>query len=297
MPLMLQVEYQLNLDRARVEPLGDVLRLWFAEGVRLLFGSLLEALEAAPPLKIVRHNTEPLQPGQMWGHVALDRRIGGRIRRSLKVYSDQNFAAFLSNLDDSVDHADVHLTHKDGTHHGCRLTASRGSNEADLIRMDCRMPAAWLEDAAYERALLELARITAGVTNPLYGQIGYYRSDLRTSFNDRLRFGPPRTVAKTEAELRGYDWLTIVPENLGQKLGGLQHFEASGAFTEVTHLDRGGYFLLATPTFAEYGMAAAERVFEVIAPLLREGMPYDPNPLDAPTYVVMRDAAEYRQQS
>jgi hypothetical protein len=105
----------------------------------------------------------------------------------------------------------------------------------------------------------------------------------------------PATVSGTEAELLGYDWVTIVPESLGEKLGGTRYFEASGAFTEVTHLNRGGYFLLATPHFADYDMAAAEKVFEAVAPLLREGTPHEPDPLRAPSFIVMRDAADYRQ--
>jgi hypothetical protein len=294
MPPELDAEYQLNLDRSRVDPLGDVLRLWFAEGVRLLFGPVVEALKTAPPLKIVSENSEPEQPGKMYGQVKLDRHVDGRIRRSRKVYSDKNLEAFLSNLDGTMDHADVSLIHMDDTRDGCRLSASSWPGDANLIRMNCYMPVTWLEDPAYEGALLEFARTTAGVANPLYGQIGYYRATFDTAFSQRLAFNLPDTVAGTEAELCGYDWLTIVPETLGQKLGGHPYFAASPAFTEVAHLDRGGYFLLATPTFAEYGMGAAEKVFEVIAPLLRGGMPYEPSPLRAPTYIVMRDAAEYR---
>jgi hypothetical protein len=295
MPLKLGAGYQLNLDRGRVQPLGDVLRLWFSEGVRLLFGPVLEALRTAPPLKIISDRAKPVQPGEMWGHVSLDRRVDGRIRKSFKVYSEKNLEALLTKLDDTLENADIHVKHKDGTRAGCRLSASVGFSDPNLILLDCHMPVTWLEDTAYERALLEFARMTAGVTNPLYGQIGYYRAGFDTAFSDRLRFNPPNSVTGTEAELCGYDWLTIVPETLGRKLGGRQHFEASGAFTEVTHLDRGGYFLLATPTFADYGMGAAEKVFEAVAPLLRAGMPYEPDPLHPPTYIVMRDAAEHRQ--
>jgi hypothetical protein len=296
MPPKLNAEYQLNLDRARVEPLGDVLRLWFAEGVRLLFGPVMEALKGAPPLKIVSENSEPDPPGKMYGQVKLDRHVDGRIRRSRKVFSDTNLEVFLSNLDDTLDHADVSLIHMDDTRDGCRLSASLGFSDANLILLNCYMPVTWLGDAAYERALLEFARTTAHVSNPLYGQIGYYRATFDTAFDDRLRFNPPSSVVETEAELRGYDWLTIVPESLGQKLGGRQHFESSGAFIEVVHLDRGGYFLLATPTFADYDIGAAEKVFDAVAPRLREGMPYEPDPHRAPTYIVMRDAAEYRQR-
>lgn len=294
-PLKLLAEYQLNLDRGRVQPLGDALRLWFTEGARLLFGPLLEDLKTAPPLEVVGNRAEPYKPGQVSGQVKLDRRVDGRVRRSLKAYSDRNVEAFLSKLDDTLDYADIYLTHEADSRDACRLVASVGFSDPNLILLSCYMPTTWLKDATYEEALLEFARITGRPTNPLYGQIGYLRGELRTAFETRLGLAPPESIAETEAELRGYDWVTIVPQSLGERLGGTKYFEASGAFTEVTHLDRGGYFLLATPHFADYDMTAAEKVFEAVAPLLREGTPREANPLRAPSFIVMRDAADYRQ--
>ncbi|MGW0665352.1 hypothetical protein [Streptodolium elevatio] len=92
--------------------------------------------------------------------------------------------------------------------------------------------------------------------------------------------------------LRGYHWLTVCPQELADKLGGPHALEATGAFVDVTPLRSGGVWLQATDTFADYDMAAATRVWNALAPVLRPGLPRTPDHHDpTPVRLVPEDAA------
>lgn len=76
-------------------------------------------------------------------------------------------------------------------------------------------------------------------------------------------------------------------------LGGEDGLRDSGAFVEVVRLRNGGFWLRATPTFEDYDMAAAEKVFRVLAPRLLPGQPLDLPDDDVPHLIVREDAANY----
>ena len=96
--------------------------------------------------------------------------------------------------------------------------------------------------------------------------------------------------------MRGYSWITICPQEIGDRLGGEEALRATGAFCEVSSLRAGGYWLLATPTYLEYDMEAATRVFRALAPALPAGMPMDPSQWsDRDLYkVVLEDPSQLR---
>lgn len=73
--------------------------------------------------------------------------------------------------------------------------------------------------------------------------------------------------------MRGYNWLTILPQELTAAVGGADGLRTSGAFTEVQPLAAGGVWLRATDNFADYDLAAAEPVFRTLAPILPPGKP------------------------
>jgi hypothetical protein len=86
--------------------------------------------------------------------------------------------------------------------------------------------------------------------------------------------------------------LTIVPEELADRLGGEPALRRSGAFAEVRKLAAGGVWLLATGDYREYDQSAVERVFDVLAPIPRPGLPRTrPHPpANLPPYqVVLKD--------
>jgi hypothetical protein len=73
--------------------------------------------------------------------------------------------------------------------------------------------------------------------------------------------------------LRGYNWLTVCPAELVDRLGGVATLSASGAFYRVVALDHGGACLQATPTLQGYDLPAARRVFQAVRPVLPAGVP------------------------
>jgi len=78
--------------------------------------------------------------------------------------------------------------------------------------------------------------------------------------------------------LRGYDWLTICPQELADRVGGAAGLAASGAFHEVAQLAGGGVWLLATADYRDYDEETMDRVFRALAPLLPAGLPVLANP-------------------
>ena len=80
-------------------------------------------------------------------------------------------------------------------------------------------------------------------------------------------------IPRSREQLRGYDWLTICPKELADRLGGTGALRATGAFHEVAQLSGGGVWLLATADYRDLDDAALYRVFRALAPVLPIGMP------------------------
>jgi hypothetical protein len=121
--------------------------------------------------------------------------------------------------------------------------------------------------------LLAFVRGVANLGNPVYGEIAWGNHRRESIFEFAIGIDPQQALPHARQTLRGYSWLTILPEEIGQNLGGLEALRSSGAFVEVEHLDAGGFWCRATPTVEEYDWAAAEGVFEVLAPALPAGQP------------------------
>jgi hypothetical protein len=102
------------------------------------------------------------------------------------------------------------------------------------------------DDAGGTYTALELATASSRTSSPMVGS--------------------PREV------LRGYSWVTVIAAELAAQLGGAGAVVATGAFSEVEELPGGGLWLRATPTINEFTGEAVKRVFEVLAPVLLEGV-------------------------
>ena len=76
--------------------------------------------------------------------------------------------------------------------------------------------------------------------------------------------------------MRSYSWVTIISEEIGQRLGGTDALQGSGAFHRVEHLPGGGFLLQATELLEQYQHEQAHRVFRVLAPALPAGAPRAP---------------------
>jgi hypothetical protein len=126
---------------------------------------------------------------------------------------------------------------------------------------------------------LGLLRSFADRYNPGFGQVDYgfdmmgstaleqaLHPDLDVTYRD-----PEYTVAESRKLLRGYAWLTVVPAELADRLGGPDALQASGAFHEVSELAHGALWLRATEDYREYGPQQVAAVFRALAPVLRPG--------------------------
>ncbi|WP_146766135.1 hypothetical protein [Micromonospora saelicesensis] len=67
--------------------------------------------------------------------------------------------------------------------------------------------------------------------------------------------------------------LTVLSDEMAEQVGGVDRLRASHAFVEVEPLAAGSWWLLATETWDEYGPEQANRLFELLAPVLPAGRP------------------------
>ena len=153
-----------------------------------------------------------------------------------------------------------------------------------------------------QRRWLEVMRSYADISNPGFGHISYNHNEGATALEDalpaaiypRVERDPDYTVNDCRRFLRGYSWLTVVPAELAARLGGAAGLRSSGAFAEVHQLAAGGVWLLATSDYRDYDDEAIAKVFKVLAPVLRPGLPRDPVrrfPGQPPYRIVFADAS------
>jgi hypothetical protein len=127
--------------------------------------------------------------------------------------------------------------------------------------------------------------------------VSYERAPYLTVL-DRSLADPP-SVDRSREIVRSYGWITVISEETGSRLGGLDALTACGAFHQVERLAAGGFFLRATSAFHEYREQAAHRVFHALAPELPHGMPDPPVLAGEPDVVTREDparAAECRRE-
>lgn len=134
---------------------------------------------------------------------------------------------------------------------------------------------------------------------PGYGQIAYPINEGATAYEYCLRdpqhkppvewWLHPYTLPYSREFLRGYSWLTVIPEDLVATLGSAGALRDSGAFAEVRTLGGGGAWLLATADYREFTDEALARVAKALAPALRPGplTKWPPRPGGPPLRIVV----------
>jgi hypothetical protein len=161
------------------------------------------------------------------------------------------------------------------------------------------------EGPASQRRWLAALWSVADRVNPGFGHVSYYYYGGATALefllppnrHPREQRDPDYTVGSSREFLRGYSWLTVVPQELTERLGGVAGLEKAGAFAQVRRLAAGGVWLLATEDFRDYDIGAAGKVFRALAPVLRPGLPRMRNePFDhAPYPIVEQDAEDFQK--
>jgi hypothetical protein len=122
------------------------------------------------------------------------------------------------------------------------------------------------------RVALSVAAAAAEL-RPVFGRIELGLAHDRTNLDIGLRRRPSKSLPESGHTLRGYAWVTIVPEEILSRLGGVTALDASGVFCRVRPLAAGGALLQSSPTIAGYTDAVMEGVFRVLAPVLPAGVP------------------------
>jgi hypothetical protein len=198
-------------------------------------------------------------------------------------YSPAAWAELLSRLDPLPDFASFEAWIDSDVLFGVSMSAVDGFAE-----LYCDVADGLIGDPPGEQRVLATVREVAETAAPVAAAVAVEATFLTTPLERALtRFG----VGLPEAGmlLRNYGWLTVLGDEMAERVGGGDRLRASGAFVEVERLAAGGWWLLATKTWDEYGPEQANRLFELLAPVLPPGRP---EPAPAANAVAMRDARE-----
>jgi hypothetical protein len=130
-----------------------------------------------------------------------------------------------------------------------------------------------IDDTVADDQILATVREVAEIGAPLAVAVAVKGQQRLMPLEEAI--GPTNTtyVRKPAETLRNYGWLTVLGDDMAERVGGADRLRASGAFVEVEPLSAGGWWLLATKTWDEYGQEQADRLFELLAPVLPPGKP------------------------
>lgn len=279
--------------------LARIGRLWVEAACRGLAPGWWERLQASLPLG--PHG----EPGGVYAYVSVTPRPWQE-RVDAEVFSPESFGWLLGELAARPLSAEVQLRELndrgeffEGGGGGLRVLVRTEEDHPDWVQLQAsgRVPGAEGDarrpevPARWARAL----RTVAAQADASFGHLCDDGNDGGTALDRSVfRGGRVSSMMAGRDVLRGYSWVTVCPDELAARLGGPPALAASGAFSRVEELPLGGVWLQATEDFAGYDDAAMRRVFEVLAPVLPEGLA-EPEPMEQQRYrLVWEDAAWYR---
>lgn len=250
---------------------------WF-RGALSLFPGVMDRLLTGPELNPAGiKGGECGPPGSAWGFFDVERAGARGIRSTGRVITPANQDWFLGAVRKGCWSATAGLSilNERGTpgKRLCRVMAQQ-VEEADWLSVRLEVP---METFLHDQdSYLQFMRSVAEDCNPSFGAVSYAYNIGETALE--LTLGPPwvlrkKSIPASRTYLRGYDWLTICAQELGDRLAGLQGLRAGGSFHTAEKLASGGYWLLATPRHEEYDEDATRRVWQSVAPVLRPGVP------------------------
>ncbi len=281
-----RVQIQLCVE-ARVGRvvLATAARLLFEEGFAELGGELRDRLLARPVLPgdvpgqgENRDQSRWMgQDGDVWAECEVDFTADDSADGFWRAaYTEENWRRLLALLDPLPVLAEVKVNVLRRLPHGVVPSEPSFGIAAQVAYHDDGQWYAFTIDAPSESlfasgereaALIRFVRKLADLLGPTYGDVapGQGLLDLSTAVERELGLFAWESVRTSRTVLRGYSWLTIVAQEIGDRLGGVDGLTATGAFARVERLASGGYWLLATERFADYGFEAAQRVREALA--------------------------------
>ncbi len=173
------------------------------------------------------------------------------------------------------------------------LAVARHESVPDWVYFTFTFSEQILDHEPSTATFLRFFRSFAESANPSFGHVAPNLSIHRTPLEMLLLRVPDKYLLDSRQTLRGYSWLTICPQEIGDRLGGEEGLRATGAFLEVAHLGAGGYWLRVGARYRDFDFSSAEKVFLALACVLPAGMPVDSSQWrDRRKYLVVRaDAA------
>ncbi|MCG6496065.1 hypothetical protein [Kitasatospora sp. A2-31] len=274
------IRCEIDTEYRDAEAFAGLAWRWLVEGAERLEGESLQAVLDSTGL-VEESLTKAVPcgpPGALWGFLSADsvNRRNGRITHRSKVLTRKNLPLLRKWLATDVQLAEVALYRLDAEGMPgealVRLSVARDEDSEDWIRLGAQAPEGRFAPADQAR-WTDLLRDFAQEVDPSYAQIGYARTLGRTEHEERV--GPPlpgMTLPQSRRLLRGYEWLMVVPREIAQQLGGAEAIRAAG-FHRVEELPGGAVLLQAVPEFDGFTGQAVERLWQVVRPALRPGMP------------------------
>ncbi|GAA1810648.1 hypothetical protein GCM10009682_35330 [Luedemannella flava] len=308
----LTLDLQLNVDVSRRDP-GELAYHWIDDVSQLLAGDARQQLAHLPGE--VQQSARPFGPlgdaGSVFGVVDTWRKTERGIDTTEMNCSTLGLQWLRSELDDLPYETHLWIGNLDEHGHRSGRIANLSVRHVETTPNWLRLHA-FVDESVFldrlsgpqaQRQYLDALWSFANQTDPGFGHVAYWYSDGVTALEDALprrtyprqHSGPDFTVNECRQWLRGYSWLTIVPQDLADQVGGADGLSRSGAFVEVRPMDAGGVWLLATHDYRDYSDEAVERVWRTLAPILRQGLPevHPPRfPGTPPHRIVARDAVE-----
>ena len=95
------------------------------------------------------------------------------------------------------------------------------------------------------------------------GRLDPYRPGLNAALNR----DPDTATEPARVALRGYDWVTVIPPELAERLGGADGLRATGAFHHIVALAHGGVLAQATRSPRECTREAIRAVADALRPV------------------------------
>lgn len=179
-----------------------------------------------------------------------------------------------------------------------QVRVHRDEDSPDWVRFEANLPADvidWNGSPALQRELVSFVRDWVLNFDTSYGHVTDDADSLGTALERAVKRYSWATIPHCREELRGYSWITIIPESLVGVLGGIDEVKNSGSFYSVIEGAGGSAYLQATELFSEYGHDEVRKVFRVLAPVLLEGMVGGGEDGDQPGRLIQGvDAADFR---
>ncbi|MEW1892309.1 hypothetical protein [Streptomyces sp. NPDC085659] len=246
----MDVYIEVSLDRGAVE-CSQTIERWFTCGLDILFSGLLRS-SADWYAAIKREEFSPAE------------RFDGK---------GEEVANFLNGIRTGPYYGHFGFSEEDSRLGYIETSSALMGGLSTLNTVGLPAAPAVAADPGFCSGVVKFLLMALGDANPAFGRVEMGQFTERTNLDVALRRKVAKSMSSGRNALRGYAWVTIVPQELMERLGGCAELESSGAFFKVFPLPGGGGVLQASETLSNYTDEAMLRIFEAFAPVLPIGKP------------------------